>query len=338
MIVLVTGGLGYIGSHTVVSLYNQGHEVVIIDNLDNSSLDVLKSLELIVNQPLAFYNIDVRDSTALNQLFAKESIEAVIHFAAKKSVSEALQKPLYYYEHNISGLLCILGACEEHKVNRFIFSSSCTVYGEPTILPVTEATPTQIANTPYGNTKRIGEEILQEYSKFQAGFKTILLRYFNPVGAHTSALIGELPNGVPANLMPYITQSAAGLRGPLQIFGTDYPTHDGTAIRDFIHVMDLADAHVKALQYLEQSTHNCDVFNVGTGKGFSVKEVVETFERVNHLSINHIYAPRREGDIAQIWADTTKVNQIMNWSAELNLEEMCRSAWVWQQNIIKHKR
>lgn len=335
MKVLVTGGLGFIGSHTVVALIENGLDVVIVDNLDNSSVKVHSNLEYLLECEIKLYQIDVRDRSGLTEVFNREKVDAVVHFAAKKSVNEALEDPLLYYDHNINGLITTLSVCQEFDVNYFIFSSSCTVYGNPIQLPVSEETPTQIANTPYGNTKRIGEDIIREYVSLKPTFKSILLRYFNPVGAHKSGLIGELPNGIPSNLMPFITQSAAGLRGPLQIFGRDYPTRDGTAIRDFIHVMDLAEAHAMALQYLEQADSNgCDIFNVGTGIGYTVQEIVDTFQEVNQVELSFEYASRRPGDIVQIWADCNKINKKMNWFAKRDLKEMCRSAWVWQRNLL----
>lgn len=333
---LVTGGLGYIGSHTVVSLVRAGYEVVIIDNLDNSLFSVLSRLEQLTGVAIKFYNVDVRDRDEVLRVFSNEMFDAVIHFAAKKSVSEALMKPLYYYDHNITGLVNILQACENYKVNNFVFSSSCTVYGEPQELPVTENTPIVVAKTPYGNTKRMGEELIMEYSGLSSRFKSIILRYFNPVGAHESGLIGELPNGIPSNLMPYLTQSAVGLRGPLQIFGSDYCTRDGTAIRDFIHVMDLAEAHVRSLDYLKElHSKDYDIFNVGTGVGCSVKELVNSFQNVNNIKLSYNYAPRRDGDIEQIWADNSKIVGEMKWSPKRDIETMCESAWKWQKKLIE---
>lgn len=334
MKVLVTGGLGYIGSHTVVALAESGFDIVIVDNLDNTSVKVLSNLERLLGRRISFNQVDVRSGIELNEVFRREKVDAVIHFAAKKSVSEALENPLLYYDHNIHGLIRILESCQEYGVSHFVFSSSCTVYGEPKELPVSETTPTQIANTPYGNTKRIGEEIIREYSTLRPSFSSILLRYFNPVGAHNSALIGELPIGIPSNLMPYLTQSAAGLRGPLKIFGNDYSTRDGTAIRDFIHVMDLAEAHVMALKYLkETSSVSCDIFNVGTGNGVTVQEIVDTFQEINNIGLAYEYAPRRAGDIEKIWAESSKIQQILGWFPKRDLKEMCRSAWTWQKSL-----
>lgn len=335
MKILVTGGLGYIGSHTILSLLAQKHEVVILDNLDNSCIEVLHRLTQLAGHSIPFYQLDITDANGLNRLFEQENLDGVIHFAAKKSVSEAIEKPLYYYQHNIAGLLNLLEVCKQYEVNRFIFSSSCTVYGTPKMLPVTEATPTQIALSPYGNTKRIGEELLQEYASLKKGFKTIILRYFNPVGAHSSGILGELPLGVPANLMPFITQSAAGIRGPLQVFGDNYNTADGTAIRDYIHVIDLAMAHIEALQYLETMPTNVDLFNVGTGAGVSVLEMIQTFEQVNSIKLNYEFAPRRAGDIEKIWADTRKITEVLGWRPKYDLRDMCLSAWQWQQFLMK---
>lgn len=333
MKVLVTGGLGYIGSHTVVALLSAGHDVVVLDNLDNSRLDVLKALEALATRKIAYYAADIRTHSALDALFLSEEIEAIIHFAAKKSVSEALQQPLMYFDHNLSGLLNVLMACEKFNVSKFVFSSSCAVYGIPKKLPVDEQSPTQIALTPYGNTKRMGEEILLEYSQLKQNFRSIILRYFNPVGAHSSGLIGELPLGIPSNLMPFVTQSAAGLLGPIKVFGTDYNTPDGSAIRDYIHVMDLAEAHVKSLEHIANMNISVDIFNVGSGVGYSVLELIHTFQEVNQLQLNIEFTDRRAGDIEMIWADASKINAVMGWQAQRDLKEMCRSAWRWQQAV-----
>lgn len=335
MKILVTGGLGYIGSHTILSLLAQHHEVVILDNLDNSRIEVLHRLTHLAGQSIPFYQLDITNPSDLNRLFEQENLDGIIHFAAKKSVSEAIEKPLHYYQHNIVGLLNLLEACERYEVNRFIFSSSCTVYGTPKMLPVTETTSTQIALSPYGNSKRIGEELLQEYASLKKNFKTIILRYFNPVGAHPSGTLGELPLGVPANLMPFITQSAAGIKGPLQVFGSDYNTTDGTAIRDYIHVIDLALAHIEALQYLETMPTNVDLFNVGTGEGVSVLQMIQTFEQANNIELNYEFAPRRAGDIEKIWADTRKITEVLGWRPKYDLRDMCLSAWQWQQFLMK---
>jgi len=337
MKVLVTGGLGYIGSHTVVSLLSAGHTVVVLDNLDNTRVEVLNALESLTLHKIPFYAADIRSSEALQHLFLKEEVEAVIHFAAKKSVSEALINPLMYFDHNVKGLLNILEACEKFKVSKFVFSSSCAVYGEPKQLPVDEQSPTQIALSPYGNTKRIGEEIVQEYSMLNRSFKSILLRYFNPVGAHASGLIGELPSGIPSNLMPFVAQSAAGLLGPVKVFGYDYNTPDATAIRDYIHVMDLAEAHVKSLEYLNKMNAKVEVFNVGSGIGYSVLQLLNTFQQVNKLKLNIEFAPRRKGDIEMIWADASKIRELMSWRSQRDLLEMCSSAWKWQQYVVNQR-
>ncbi|TVQ77910.1 MAG: UDP-glucose 4-epimerase GalE [Flavobacteriales bacterium] len=337
MKVLVTGGLGYIGSHTVVALHEAGHEVVIIDNLDNTNIGVLDALKRICDRSFNFYERDIRQQESLEEVFSQEkNVEAVIHFAARKSVNESLKMPAAYFDHNIKGLINVIATCEKFAVHRFIFSSSCTVYGDPDVFPVTELTPRKKSPTPYGNSKRIGEEILEEYASLKPEFRVILLRYFNPVGAHESALIGELPLGVPANLMPFITQTAAGIREKLRVFGKDYETRDGTAIRDFIHVMDLAEAHVVSLDYANamQQT-NIDVFNIGTGTGNTVLEVIEAFERVNNIKLNYAFVDRRDGDVEKIWADTEKADSVLGWRAKRSLDDMALSAWQWQKNIDK---
>jgi UDP-glucose 4-epimerase len=338
MKVLLTGGLGFIGSHTAFSLIEAGHEIVILDNLSNSNISVLTNIESIVATKITFIEADINDLDILRSKLAAFSFDGIIHFAAKKSVPESLARPLLYYQDNIKGLINILTICEEKAINQFIFSSSCTVYGTPTSLPVTEETAIQKSATPYGNTKIWGEQILSEYASLNPDFKLVLLRYFNPVGAHPSALIGELPNGIPANLMPFITQTAAGIRKELKVYGDDYNTKDGTAIRDFIHVMDLADAHLKSLEWVASSSQlgkNIEVFNVGTGNGFTVLEVIRSFEKVSSQNLSWSFAPRRYGDIEQIWADTQKVNTILNWLPKYTLDDMTRSAWEWQQKLLK---
>jgi UDP-glucose 4-epimerase len=340
MKVLLTGGLGFIGSHTALSLIEAGHELLILDNLDNSSLKVLKNLETITGSKIDFVNADITNYVNMASQLEKFSFDGVIHFAAKKSVPESMEKPLLYYKHNVQGLINVLELCELKKITNFIFSSSCTVYGTPTSLPVTEQTAIQKSATPYGNTKIWGEQILSEYASLNPDFKLVLLRYFNPVGAHPSALIGELPNGIPANLMPFITQTAVGIRKELKVYGDDYNTKDGTAIRDFIHVMDLADAHLKSLEWVASNSQlgkNIEVFNVGTGNGFTVLEVIRSFEKVSSQNLSWSFAPRREGDIEQIWADTQKVNTILNWLPKYTLDDMTRSAWEWQQKLLKEK-
>lgn len=336
MQILLTGGLGYIGSHTAVQLILEGHKLIVVDNLDNSDLKVLNHIESITKTSIPFRKVDVKSREELAPAFEEFNIAGVIHFAAKKSVPESLSKPLLYYQDNLQGLINLISLAEEHKITNFIFSSSCTVYGEPKHLPVTEETPTQFSLSPYGNTKRWAEEILSEYSNLKS-LKTVLLRYFNPVGAHESGLIGELPNGIPSNLMPFVTQTAAGLREELKVFGDDYNTPDGTAIRDFIHVMDLADAHVRALQWLMQQNEDftSEVFNVGTGNGFSVLEIIQSFEKTSGKKLPYSFAPRREGDIEQIWADPSKIKSTLSWEPKYNLDDMTRTAWNWQKSLEK---
>jgi UDP-glucose 4-epimerase len=330
--ILVTGGLGYIGSHTVVELLAAGCEVVVIDNLNNSKVEVKPRIEGISGKSFELCIGDVNDSEILKGLFAKHSFSGVIHFAAHKAVGESVDNPVMYYQNNVSGLISLLGTMEKYGVSNLIFSSSCTVYGAATDLPVTENTLIQKAESPYGTTKILGEDLINDFAKHK-DFKSILLRYFNPVGAHPSAKIGELPLGVPNNLIPYITQTAAGIRKQLTIFGDDYATEDGTCVRDYIHVVDLAKAHVKALSYCDEMSQRVDVFNVGTGKGNTVFEVINTFEQVNGVKLNYKVGPRRGGDIEQIYADTTKVNNLLGWSAQYDIADMMKHAWAWQQGL-----
>ena len=330
--ILVTGGLGYIGSHTVVELLAEGYYVVVLDNLSNSKEEVKARIEDISGQSLELQIADVNDTNALESLFNKHQFDGVIHFAAHKAVGESVEHPVMYYQNNVSGLISLLGTMETYGVSNLIFSSSCTVYGAATDLPVTESTQIQKAESPYGTTKILGEEIINDFAKHKE-FKSILLRYFNPVGAHPSAKIGELPLGVPNNLIPYITQTAAGIREKLTVFGDDYNTEDGTCVRDYIHVVDLAKAHVKALSYCDKMSQSLDVFNLGTGKGNTVLEVINTFEKVNGVKLNYTVGPRRGGDIEQIYADTTKVNNLLGWSAKYDIADMMKHAWVWQQGL-----
>jgi UDP-glucose 4-epimerase len=335
MKILVTGGAGFIGSHTVVELDKAGFEPVIIDNLYNSNLGVLDGIKEITGKDFPFYKIDCNDSEKVRALFEKEKFDGVIHFAAYKAVGESVEKPLNYYENNLISLLVLLRAAQEFKVPNFVFSSSCTVYGQPDAIPVTEQTPRKPANSPYGNTKAIGEDIIRDYVAAKAGVKAISLRYFNPIGAHETSLIGELPNGVPSNLVPFITQTAAGLRKSLTVFGSDYDTEDGTCIRDFIHVVDLAKAHVKALELLDEQTESdyYDVFNVGTGEGYTVLQLINTFEEVNGVKLNYSIGPRRPGDVEKIYAQSDKVNNVMKWHAEKTMADALRDAWNWQLKI-----
>lgn len=337
--VLVTGGLGYIGSHTVVELLEQGFEVSIIDDLSNSSLDILDRIESITEIRPAFDEIDLKDKAKVLAFFkSNNDLTGVIHFAASKAVGESVDKPLHYYENNINTLIYILNALKNCRQQNFIFSSSCTVYGQADTLPISETAPVKAAESPYGNTKQVGEEILKDLSQIDENFKTILLRYFNPIGAHKSAKIGELPIGVPQNLVPFITQTAIGIRDQLSVFGNDYPTPDGTCIRDYIHVVDLAKAHVVALNRLlnKANNSNYEIFNLGTGKGSSVLEVVKSFERVSGQSLNYRIAPRRQGDIISAYADTTKANNELGWRAKYSLDDALKSAWLWEQEIRKN--
>ena len=335
MKVLVTGGLGFIGSHTVVELYNAGFEAVIIDNLSNSSINVLDGLEKILGKKPEFENLDLRDKQSVQRFFAKHNdVVGVIHFAASKAVGESVENPLLYYENNINALVYILQELTKMPEANFIFSSSCTVYGQAEKMPITEDASVQPAMSPYGNRKQIGEEIITDTAKV-TNINSILLRYFNPVGAHPSAEIGELPIGVPQNLVPFITQTGIGLREQLSVYGDDYPTPDGTAIRDYIHVVDLAKAHVVALQRLlnKKNLAKVETFNLGTGKGSSVLEVINAFEKVSGKKLPYKIVGRREGDITEAYANTDKANTVLGWKANLTLEESLASAWKWEQKI-----
>lgn len=335
--ILVTGGTGFIGSHTTVELQQAGYNVVIVDNLSNSKIEVLDGIEKITGVRPAFVNVDLREKSAVEAVFEKyPHIEGIIHFAASKAVGESVEKPLLYYRNNIVSLINLLELMPKYNVKGIIFSSSCTVYGQPSEdnLPVTEEAPIQKALSPYGNTKQINEEIICDYIHSGAPIKSIILRYFNPIGAHPSAYIGELPNGVPMNLIPFVTQTAIGVRKELKIFGNDYNTPDGTCIRDYIYVVDLAKAHVAAMaRVLEQDTDAVEVFNVGTGKGVSTLEVVEGFEKATGVKVNWSYAPRREGDIEKVWGNVDKANNVLGWKAETPLEDVLASAWRWQKKL-----
>ena len=335
MKILVTGGLGFIGSHTVVELQNEGFEVIAIDNLSNSSIDVLDGIERITGKKPLFENIDLRDKSAVQNFFSKyQDISGVIHFAASKAVGESVENPLLYYENNINSLVYLLQELQKKPEAHFIFSSSCTVYGQAEKMPITENAPIQVAMSPYGNTKQIGEEIITDVAKV-TNINSILLRYFNPIGAHPSAEIGELPLGVPQNLVPFITQTGIGLREQLSVYGDDYPTPDGTAIRDYIHVVDLAKAHVVAMHRLVENKNleKVETFNLGTGTGSSVLEVINAFEKVSGKKLPYKIVGRREGDITSAYANTDKANQVLGWKAELSLEESLASAWKWEQKI-----
>jgi UDP-glucose 4-epimerase len=336
--ILVTGGTGFIGSHTTVELQQAGYEVVIVDNLSNSKIEVLDGIEKITGVRPAFEKVDLQDLAATEAVFKKyPKIEGIIHFAASKAVGESVEKPLLYYRNNITSLINLLELMPRYNVKGIIFSSSCTVYGQPTKenLPVTEEAPIQKALSPYGNTKQINEEIIQDYIHSGAPIKSIILRYFNPIGAHPSANIGELPNGVPMNLIPFVTQTAIGIRKELKIFGNDYNTPDGTCIRDYIYVVDLAKAHVKAMERVldHPETDAVEIFNIGTGRGVSTLEVVEGFEKATGVKLPWSYAPRREGDIEKVWGNVDKANKVLGWKADTPLDEVLASAWRWQKKL-----
>ncbi|GAA4291130.1 UDP-glucose 4-epimerase GalE [Aestuariibaculum suncheonense] len=334
--ILVTGGLGYIGAHVVVELQKEGFEVVIIDDLSNSSKDVLEGITSITGVVPLFERFDLKEKDLVSDFFRRhQDIDGVIHFAASKAVGESVKEPLMYYNNNISPLVYILKELQKMKVANFIFSSSCTVYGQADSLPIKESAPVKAAESPYGNTKQIGEEIIKDTCKVSNHIKAIALRYFNPIGAHESAQIGELPIGVPQNLVPFITQTAIGLREHLSVFGDDYPTEDGTCIRDYIHVVDLANAHVAALKRLinKDNSDNFEVFNIGTGKGSSVLEVIKTFEEVSGQNLNYNIIDRRVGDVIAAYADTAKANEVLGWKSKYSLKEALSSAWKWEQKV-----
>lgn len=334
--ILVTGGTGFIGSHTTVELQQAGYNVVIIDNLSNSNAAVIDGIEKITGVRPAFEQVDLNDFDATEAVFKKHKIDGCIHFAASKAVGESVQKPLLYYRNNLNSLMNVLELMTKYGSKGIIFSSSCTVYGQPTPenLPVTEQAPIQKALSPYGNTKQVNEEIIQDFIHSGAPIKSVILRYFNPIGAHPSALIGELPNGVPMNLIPFVTQTAIGIRKQLKIFGHDYNTPDKTCIRDYIYVVDLAKAHVKAMErVLEKDTEPVEVFNIGTGHGYSTLEIVEGFERATGVKLPWEYAPRREGDIEAIWGNVDKANNVLGWKADTPLDDILASAWKWQLKL-----
>ncbi len=335
--ILVTGGTGYIGSHTVVELYNAGHEAIILDNLSNSDISMLGRLKEIIGVEPKFYQKDLRDSDSLKVVFDENEIDAVVHFAASKAVGESVEKPLLYYKNNLLSTVNLLELMLEHSVKPFIFSSSCTVYGEPDELPVTENSPVKPANSPYGNTKQICEEIIRETVQVNTDLQAISLRYFNPIGAHESAKIGEFPSGIPNNLMPYLLKVVAGELEELSVFGDDYNTPDGSCIRDYIHVVDVARAHVVALDRLlqEKQKSRYEVFNLGTGTGYSVLDLIKTFEKSTGLLVKYRIVDRRPGDVVKIYADTSYANQELGWKTELDLEDMMKSAWDWQQELVK---
>lgn len=333
--VLVAGGAGYIGSHTTVELTKAGYNVVVVDNLSNSELSALHGVEQIIGKKLPFYQIDCCDRTAMDKVFLENKIDAIIHFAAYKAVGESVSEPLKYYHNNLESLAVAIEMMKKHAAPNLVFSSSCTVYGQPDVLPVTEATPRQEATSPYGNTKQMSEDIIRDCAKADQNLHTIALRYFNPIGAHSSALIGELPKGVPGNLVPFIAQTAAGLRECLSVFGNDYDTVDGSAVRDYIDVNDLARAHVAAVDRLVQNKQkqNYEIFNVGTGRGLTVLQLVEAFEKVNNLKLNYKVVGRRAGDIEKIWAETSYANNELGWKANKTIEETLASAWAWEKHL-----
>lgn len=336
--ILVTGGTGYIGSHTTVELMQQGYDVVIVDNLSNSNADVLDGIEAIVGTRPPFEQVDCNDAVAMADVFARYTdIVGVIHFAASKAVGESVEQPLLYYRNNLMSLVTLLEQMKAHNVHNIVFSSSCTVYGQPTPehLPVDETAPIQVALSPYGNTKQINEEIIRDEAHADKSLQATILRYFNPIGAHPSAMIGELPNGVPQNLLPFVTQTAIGLRKELKVFGNDYNTPDGSCIRDYIYVVDLAKAHVKAVERMLNGTalDQVEVFNLGTGRGLSVLEILNTFMQVTGVNVPYQIVGRREGDIEQVWAKPDKANNVLGWKADTPIEQVLQSAWKWEQKL-----
>ena len=331
MAVMLCGGAGFIGSHTAVELLEAGYEVIIVDNYYNSSPEVVKRIEELSGKKFKVYNVDAVNKEELEPVFAENDIDTVIHFAGLKSVGESVKLPLKYYRNNIDSTLTILELMEKYDVRNFVFSSSATVYGSPKKVPITEDMPTGGCTNPYGKTKFMIEDILQDAAAANKNLSVVLLRYFNPIGAHESGRIGEMPNGIPNNLMPYITQVAIGKLEKLSVFGNDYPTHDGTGVRDYIHVVDLAKGHLAAVDYCEKN-QGVEIFNLGTGIGYSVLDIVNAFSKANGIEIPYQIAARREGDIAECYADASKAQEILGWSAELSLEDMCRSSWKWQKN------
>ena len=334
MSILVTGGVGFIGSHTVVELQNAGYDVVVLDNLCNSNKKVLKRIEAITGKPVPFYEADIRDCKALEDIFAKEKIDSCIHFAGLKAVGESVEKPLEYYDNNIAGTLVLLDVMRKHGCKNIIFSSSATVYGDPAVIPITEECPKGQCTNPYGWTKSMLEQIMMDMQKADPEWNVVLLRYFNPIGAHKSGTMGENPNGIPNNLMPYITQVAVGKREELGVFGNDYDTPDGTGVRDYIHVVDLAVGHVKALKKIEENA-GLKIYNLGTGTGYSVLDIVKNFEEATGVKIPYVIKPRRAGDIAENYADATLAKEELGWVAENGIREMCEDSWRWQKNNPK---
>ena len=334
--ILVTGGAGYIGSHTTVELQNAGYEVVIVDNLSNSNADMIDGIERITGTRPAFYQVDCNDKVAMKDVFENnKGIKGIIHFAASKAVGESVQKPLMYYRNNLDSLMTLMELMPEYGVEGIVFSSSCTVYGQPDILPVDETAPIKPALSPYGNTKQINEEIIRDAIYSGVPYKAIILRYFNPIGAHPTAEIGELPNGVPQNLVPFVTQTAMGIRKELSVFGDDYDTPDGSCIRDYINVVDLAKAHVIAVDRMltNKSEEKVEIFNLGTGRGVSVLELINAFEAATGVKLNYKIVDRREGDIEKVWANPDRANNVLGWVAKENLEDTLASAWKWQEKL-----
>ena len=330
--ILLTGGAGFIGSHTAVELLNAGFDIVIADDFSNSRRDVIEAIKQITRRKFPVYDINVADCIAVERVFSENKIDGVIHFAGYKSVAESVAEPVKYYRNNIDTTLTLLEAMSAHGVHRFVFSSSATVYGTPASVPIAEDAPVGACANPYGRTKYFIEQILADVARADSDISIVLLRYFNPIGAHESGLIGELPNGIPNNLMPYITQTVSGRLEKLKVFGSDYPTHDGTGVRDYIHVVDLAKGHIAAMRYAFK--HNgIEVFNLGTGSGSSVLDVINAFERSTGMKVPYELAPRRSGDVPECWASTAKANGILGWWAEKNLDDMCRDAWRWQKHI-----
>lgn len=334
----MTGGCGFIGSHTVVSLVENGYDPVIVDTLENSERFILDHIEKIIGRKISFYEANCCNETQMSAIFEKEDFGGIIHFAAYKAVGESVAFPLKYYSNNIGSLIVLLKLCEQYKLTDFIFSSSCTVYGSPEQIPVTEETPMGKAESPYGNTKIICEQIITEFTAANAWFKPVLLRYFNPVGAHPGGLIGELGKGVPMNLVPYLTQTVKGIREVLTVFGNDYSTKDGTCVRDYIHVCDIANAHVQSIKYIDEFTHYPEIFNLGSGNGNTVLEVIKTFEEVNNLKVNYRIGQRRSGDVEKIFANTEKAEKKLHWKCQYTLADTMKHAWAWEKNLEQFKK
>ena len=331
-VILLAGGAGYIGSHTAVELLNAGYDIIVADNYSNSSPESIRRVEKITGKSVKTYELDIKDNAKLAEVFRENKIDAVIHFAGLKAVGESVQKPIMYYRNNIDTTLALLETMAQFDVNNIIFSSSATVYGEANPVPYLETMPRGACTNPYGWTKSMMEQIFEDAAKADEKLSVILLRYFNPIGAHESGMIGEDPQGIPNNLMPYVSQVAVGKRECLTIFGNDYPTADGTCTRDYIHVVDLAKGHVKAIDYILRNGKCCEIFNLGTGTPYSVTEIVDTFERVNNIKVNHVYGARRAGDLAECYANADKALKVLGWKTEKSLEDMCRDSWNWQKN------